>query len=160
MVFRSLLENSFRINIKMTAKILIICTGNTCRSQMAEYLLRSFDPELEIYSAGTEPGKQINPRTLKVMLELGLDLSKSKPKNIDRFITSSFDYVVTICDDAREVCPVFQGLVKNRLHIGFEDPAIATGTEAQVMETYRMVRDQIKFKFLSFYKQIKKTSSS
>lgn len=139
----------------MKAKILIICTGNTCRSQMAEHILRSFDPELDIFSAGTEPGKIINPRTVKVMAEMGIDVSKSRPRKLDCFVTSPFDYVITVCDDAREKCPVFQGMVKNRLHIGFDDPAMATGTEAQVMDFYRTIRDQIKAKFLKFYNHIK-----
>ncbi len=139
----------------MKAKILIICTGNTCRSQMAEYFLRSFDSELELYSAGSVPGKVVNPRTIKVMTEIGLDLSKAKPQSVEEFITSPFDYVVTVCDDARQKCPVFLGLVKNRLHIGFEDPASATGTEEEVMATYRKIRDQIKDRFYSFYERIK-----
>ncbi len=139
----------------MKAKILIICTGNTCRSQMAEYILRSFDPELNIQSAGTEPGKQVTTRTLKVMSELSMDLSKAKPRNVSCFLTSPFDYVITVCDDAREICPTFLGLVKNRLHIGFEDPAKATGTEEEVMAKYREIRDQIKMKFQEFYAKIK-----
>lgn len=139
----------------MNARILIICTGNTCRSQMAEHLLRSFDPELDLFSAGTEPGKIINPRTVKVMAELGIDVSKSKPRKIDCFLTSPFDYVVTVCDNARVHCPTFQGLVKNRLHIGFEDPATATGTEEEVMAVYRKIRDQINIKFREFYNYIK-----
>ena len=139
----------------MKAKILIICTGNTCRSQMAEYILKSFDSELSVKSAGTEPGKQISPRTIKVMSELGMDLSKAKPKNVSCLLTSPFDYVITVCDDAREVCPTFLGLVKNRLHMGFEDPAKATGTEEEVMSKYREIRDQIHVKFQELYKKFK-----
>lgn len=139
----------------MKSKILIICTANTCRSQMAEFLLKSFDKELEVFSAGTEPGKMINPRTVKVMVEIGIDLSKSIPKNINNFLTSSFDYVVTVCDNAQNICPAFLGIVKNRLHIGFEDPAVATGTEDEVMLKYREIRDQIKNQFYDFYEQIK-----
>jgi len=139
----------------MKAKILIICTGNTCRSQMAEHLLRSIDPELDIFSAGTEPGRIINPRTVKVMAEIGIDVSKSKTRKLDYFVTSPFDYVITVCDDAREKCPVFQGMVKNRLHIGFDDPEMATGTEEKVMNVYRKIRDQINIKFLEFYNHIK-----
>jgi arsenate reductase (thioredoxin) len=139
----------------MKAQILIICTGNTCRSQMAEFILKSFDSELNVKSAGTEPGKRINPRTLKVMAELGMDMSNSKPKIVSPFVTASFDYVITVCDDAREICPAFLGLVKNRLHIGFEDPAMATGTEEEVMSKYREIRDQIHVKFKEFYEHIK-----
>jgi arsenate reductase len=122
---------------------------------MAEHLLRSFDPELDIFSAGTEPGKMINLRTVKVMAEIGIDVSISRPRKLDCFVTSPFDYVITVCDDAREKCPVFQGMVKNRLHIGFEDPAMATGTEEEVMNVYRKIRDQINTKFREFYHHIK-----
>ncbi len=142
----------------MKSRILIICTGNTCRSQMADYFLRSFDSELEVFSAGTEPGKIINHRTVKVMAEVGIDVSNSKPRKINCFLTLPFDYVVTVCDEARKRCPAFLGIVKNRLHISFEDPAMATGTENEVMSKYREVRDQIKGKFYNFYEQIKKNS--
>lgn len=136
-------------------KILIVCTGNSCRSQMAEYFLRSFDANLEIFSAGSNPEKRVNLRTIKVMDELGIDMSDSKPKNVDEFLTDAFDYIITVCDNARESCPVFQGIVKNRLHMGVEDPAIATGSEEEVMATYRRIRDQIKNEFYQFYQEIK-----
>lgn len=139
----------------MKARVLIVCTGNTCRSQMAQYILQSFDSELEVFSAGTDPGKMINPRTVKVMNEIGIDVSNSKPRNISCFLTSPFDYVITVCDDARVICPAFFGIVKNRMHISFEDPAVATGTEEQVMDKYREIRDQIKLKFRDFYDKIK-----
>lgn len=135
--------------------ILIVCTGNSCRSQMAECLLRSFNSSLEIYSAGTYPEKRINPRTISVMNEVDIDLSDAKPKNADIFLTNAFDYVITVCDNARESCPVFRGTVKNRLHMGFEDPAIATGTNEEVMEFYQTIRDQIKDQFYQFYLKIK-----
>ena len=136
-------------------KILIVCTGNSCRSQMAEYFLRSFDANLEVFSAGSNPEKRVNLRTIKVMDELGIDMSDSKTKNVDEFLTDAFDYIITVCDNARESCPVFQGIVKNRLHMGVEDPAIATGSEEEVMATYRRIRDQIKNEFYQFYQEIK-----
>ena len=136
-------------------KILIICTGNTCRSQMAEAYLRSFDPELEVYSAGSNPEKHINPRTVKILEEDGIYIKDAAPKNAALFTNQAFDYVITVCDHAREHCPVFYGIIKNRLHIGFEDPAKAIGTEEEVMAVYRKVRDQIKEQFYQFYKQIK-----
>jgi len=136
-------------------KILIVCTGNSCRSQMAEYFLKSFDPTLEVYSAGSKPEKRVNQRTIAVMNEVGIDLSKSKPKHVDIFTTETFDYVITVCGNARESCPVFYGVVKNRLHMGFEDPAIATGADKEVMAIYRTVRDQIKDQFYQFYLKIK-----
>ncbi len=136
-------------------KILVICTGNSCRSQMAEYFLKSFDANLDIYSAGSNPEKRVNLRTIKVMKEAGIDMSDAVPKNVDEFITEAFDYVITVCDHARESCPVFMGVVKNRLHIGFEDPALARGTEEEVMAVYRKIRDQIKETFYQFYLKIK-----
>lgn len=136
-------------------KILIVCTGNSCRSQMAEYFLKSFDEKLDVYSAGSKPEKRVNPRTITVMKEVGIDMSDSKPKAVDIFTTEAFDYVITVCGQAKESCPVFQGIVKNRLHMGFEDPAIARGTEDEVMAFYRTIRDQIKDQFYQFYLKIK-----
>lgn len=136
-------------------KILIICTGNTCRSQMAEGFLKSFDSKLEVYSAGTAAEGKVNPFAVKVMKEVGIDISMQKPEPVDIYLSDSFDYVITVCDGAKEVCPVFVGKVKNRLHIGFEDPASAKGTEEVVLPVYRKVRDQIKDAFYDFYKQMK-----
>ncbi len=134
-------------------KILILCTGNSCRSQMAEGLLRFTDRNLEIYSAGTKPAKNVNPYSIKVMKELNIDISTHYPKSIDNFLSNEFDYVITVCDNAKESCPVFTGQVKHRLHIGFDDPAEAVGTEEEVLNTYRRVRDEIKRDFNDFYNQ-------
>jgi arsenate reductase len=140
----------------MKKKILVLCTGNSCRSQMAEGFLKSFDKELEVYSAGTKPSVQVHPKAIQVMKEVGIDLSKNLPKLVDQFLNDSFDYVITVCDNAKETCPVFIGKVTNRLHMGFEDPADATGTEEEILSVFRKVRDQIKNKFLEFYnKEIK-----
>ncbi len=135
-------------------KILIICTGNTCRSQMAEGFLKSFDKNLEVYSAGTAVEGKVNPFAVKVMKEAGIDISQQKPESVDLYLSDSFDYVITVCDGAKEVCPVFTGKVKHRLHIGFEDPASAKGTDEVVLPVYLKVRDQIKEAFYEFYKQI------
>ncbi|MGK9369070.1 arsenate reductase ArsC [Melioribacter sp. Ez-97] len=135
----------------MKKRILILCTGNSCRSQMAEGFLKSFDPELEVYSAGTNPSSQVHPNAVKVMKEAGIDLSHNYPKNVDEFINQSFDYVITVCDNAKETCPVFMGKVKHQLHIGFEDPAEATGTEEEILNTFRRIRDEIKRDFYQFY---------
>ena len=132
-------------------KILILCTGNTCRSQMAEGYLRSLDPSLEMYSAGTEPGEVVHPLAIKVMQEKGVDISSGRPKTVEQFIGDPFDYVITVCDEAKEACPVFTGKVKNRLHIGFDDPAEATGTEDEVLAVFRRVRDEIIRDFSEFY---------
>jgi arsenate reductase len=134
-------------------KILILCTGNSCRSQMAEGFLKSFDSELEVYSAGTNPSDQVHPVAVKVMREVGIDISQGYPKDVDQFLDRSFDYVITVCDNARETCPVFHGNVKEQLHIGFEDPAEATGTETEVLEIFRRVRDEIKRDFKNFYNE-------
>ncbi len=139
---------------KNRIKILILCTGNSCRSQMAEGFLKSFDPALEVYSAGTAPSEGVHPLTVKVMKETGIDISEGYPKNADEFINMDFDYVITVCDNAKEVCPIFAGNVKHRLHIGFEDPAEATGTE-EVLKVFRKVRDEIERDFADFYKKIK-----
>lgn len=132
-------------------KILILCTGNSCRSQMAEGFLRSFNPRNEIISAGTKPEKIVNPHAVKVMKEVGIDISGHLPKHVDKFVSESFDHVITVCDNARESCPFFTGKVGNRVHIGFVDPAGARGTEEEVMAEYRRVRDQIKAEFQAFY---------
>ncbi len=134
-------------------KILILCTGNSCRSQMAEGFLKSFDSELEIFSAGTVPAEKINPNSVIVMDEVGIDISSQFPQNVDEFVDQSFDYVITVCDNAKEVCPVFTGHVKHQLHIPFDDPADAAGTEQEILAVYRRVRDEIKEKFTQFYNE-------
>ena len=134
-------------------KILIICTGNSCRSQMAEGFLKSFDKELKVYSAGTRPEKQVNPYAVIVMKEAGVDMSLQCPKHTDSFIADAFDFVITVCDNAKESCPLFLGEVKKRLHIGFEDPADAKGTDEEKLVVYRRIRDEIKLKFNEFYLQ-------
>ncbi|MEW6196724.1 MAG: arsenate reductase ArsC [Bacteroidota bacterium] len=137
----------------MKKKILILCTGNSCRSQMAEVFLKSFDNNLEVFSAGTKPSSQVHPKAIQVMKEVGIDLSRNYPKNADQFINDSFDYVITVCDNAKESCPVFIGKVGKQLHIGFEDPAEAVGTEEAILSVFRKVRDQIKLRFEKFYRE-------
>ena len=135
-------------------KILIICTGNTCRSQMAEGFLKSFDSNLEIFSAGTIAEGQVNPFAVKAMKEVGIDINGQNPESVEKYLEVDFDYVMTVCDGAKEICPVFTGNVKNRIHIGFDDPAKARGTEEEVLPIYRKVRNQIKERFYEFYKQM------
>ncbi len=137
----------------MKKKILILCTGNSCRSQMAEGFLKSFDSELEVHSAGTNPSDRVHPKAIQVMQEEGTDISKNRPSNVDQLLNESFDYVVTVCDNAKETCPVFFGKVGAQLHIGFEDPADAQGTEQEILSTFRRVRDQIKNEFYKFYNE-------
>ena len=132
-------------------RILILCTGNSCRNQMAEGFLKSFDENLEVYSAGTKPAEKVNPFAVKAMKEIGIDISKGTAENVDKYLSQSFDYVITVCDNAKETCPIFIGDVKHLLHIGFDDPADAVGTEEQIMPVYRRVRDEIKRDFYEFY---------
>jgi len=136
-------------------KILILCTGNSCRSQMAHGFLQSLDKRLQVFSAGTKPANRINSMAVKVMHEVGVDISKNSPKSVDEYINDKWDYVITVCDDAKETCPVFFGKVKHRLHMGFEDPSHATGTNEYIMSEFRRVRDEIKMSFYTLYtKQI------
>ena len=132
-------------------RILILCTGNSCRSQMAEGFLKSLDPSLEVYSAGTNPSPRVHPIAVQVMEEMGIDISGGYPKDVARFIDQSFDFVITVCHHARESCPVFTGRVREQLHIGFEDPAEATGTEEEILAEFRRIRDEIRERFTSFY---------
>jgi arsenate reductase len=119
---------------------------------MAEGLLKSFDSKLEVFSAGTNPASRISSRAVQVMKEIGIDISGGFPKSVDRFTGEAFDYVVTVCDHAKETCPVFTGTVGNRLHIGFDDPASAVGSEEEVLQVYKRVRDEIREQFNKFYR--------
>jgi arsenate reductase len=121
---------------------------------MAEGFLKSFDSRQEVYSAGTHPALQPNSNAVRVMKESGIDISKNKPKSVDLFLADSFDYVITVCDDANESCPYFSGKVDHRMHISFEDPAKATGSQEEILGVYRKIRDQIREQFLQFYKTL------
>ncbi len=125
---------------------------------MAEGFLKSLDSSLQAFSAGTQPAARVHPLAAKVMKEVGIDIGGNKPKNVKEFINDSFDYVITVCDNAKESCPVFIGKVQHRLHIGFDDPAEATGSEEEVLRMFRRVRDEINAAFSAFYhRQISKT---
>jgi arsenate reductase len=134
-------------------RILVLCTGNSARSQMTEGFLHSFDPGLEVYSAGTQPAPHINPFAVQAMKEVGIDISGGKPKSVNQFTGDSFDYVITVCDDADKNCPNFRGKVGKRLHIGFPDPAKATGTDAEKIAVFRKVRDDIRVRFRELYEK-------
>lgn len=133
--------------------ILILCTGNSCRSQMAEGFLKAFDNNLIVYSAGTKPSKQVHPNAVKVMTELGVDISNNKPKLVDQFTSKEIDYVITVCGDAKENCPIFTGKVTHRLHIGFEDPDKVKGDNTFVLNEFRRIRDEILRDFFAFYQK-------
>ncbi|MEE9349749.1 MAG: arsenate reductase ArsC [Flavobacteriaceae bacterium] len=132
-------------------KILILCTGNSCRSQMAEGFLKAFDENLKVYSAGTKPSKQVHPKAVEVMQELGVDLKDNYPKNVNQFLNEKFDYVISVCGGAKESCPTFLGHVKNHRHIGFEDPDDATGSNEEITQEFKRIRDEILRDFFAFY---------
>ena len=135
----------------MKKSILILCTGNSCRSQMAEGFLRSFDSALEVFSAGTKPAESVHPIAVKVMREEWIDISLYKPNSVEEYLHRPFDYVITVCDAANESCPLFTGSVEHRLHIGFDDPAEAKGTQEEVLAVFRRVRNEINQRFRKFY---------
>jgi arsenate reductase len=120
---------------------------------MAEGFLRSLDSNLEVHSAGTQPAPEVHPAAIQVMKEIGLDISSSCPKPVSQFLKDSFDYVITVCDDADQNCPAFTGPVKARLHLGFSDPAKAKGGREEVLAAFRSVRDQIRTRFSEFYEK-------
>jgi len=133
-------------------RVLMLCTGNSCRSQMAAGFLASFDGRLEVYSAGTYPAARVHPRAIEVMKEAGVDISHAYPKSVEAYIEQPFDYVITVCDAANETCPVFSGNVGRRLHMGFDDPSFFHGTDEEKMSEFRRVRDQIRARFELFYR--------
>lgn len=133
-------------------KVLILCTGNSCRSQMAHGILQSFDSEIEVFSAGTKPAEKVNSRAVEVMKETGIDISGHTPHNVGEYLNESWDYVITVCGGANESCPVFTGNVKHRIHIGFDDPSDAVGSEVYIMSEFRRVRNEIANRFEAFYK--------
>jgi len=123
-------------------RVLILCTGNSARSQMAEGLLKHMaGSRFEVHSAGTKPGS-VRPEAIAVMKEIGIDISANRSKHVDEFAGQAFDYVLTVCDNAARNCPIYPGSTK-RLHFGFEDPATAQGSEEQRLAAFRRVRDQI-----------------
>ena len=132
-------------------KILILCTGNSCRSQMAHGFLQSFDKNLTVCSAGTEATGKLNQQAVAVMKEADIDISHHTSDSIDKYLNEDWDYVITVCGAANEACPFFPGKVKNRLHIGFDDPSHATGTEEFIWSEFRRVRDEIKQQFYDLY---------
>jgi arsenate reductase len=124
-------------------RVLVLCTGNSARSQMAEGFLRHIaGDKFEVFSAGVKP-TQVNPLAIKVMAEAGVDISKHRSKSAMEFIGEKFDYVITVCDNARQTCPVFLGKYE-KIHWSLEDPAEVTGTEEEKLIVFTKVRDQIK----------------
>jgi len=130
-------------------RVLILCTGNSARSQMAEGLLRHEGADIfEVFSAGTHPGS-VRAEAIEAMREVGIDISGHRSKSVDEFAGREFDYVITVCDNARENCPVFPGITR-RIHWSFDDPAAARGDEATRLEEFRRVRDEIHERLAAF----------
>jgi len=133
----------------MKKKVLFLCTGNSCRSQLAEGYLRHFaGNRFEVTSAGLEPGI-VNPNAIQIMKEEGIDISQHTSKHVNQFINQKFDFIITVCDNANERCPYFPGEAE-RIHWSFEDPAAAEGTEEEILAVFRKVRNQIKNKIQEF----------
>ncbi len=133
--------------------ILILCTGNSCRSQMAHGFMESFDKRITVRSAGTEASGKLNPKAVQAMKEIGIDISHHTSDSVEKYLGEEWDYVITVCGGANENCPAFMGKVKHRLHIGFDDPTYATGTDEFVWSEYIRVRDEIKEGFYKLYKE-------
>ena len=129
-------------------KVLILCTGNSCRSQMAEGLLSSVSTNTKGYSAGTKPEK-VNPFAIKAMAEIGIDISKNTSNHADEYVNIDFDYVFTVCDNAKEICPIYPK-AKQMIHHSFTDPADAAGTEQEQLKVYIAVRNQLRDYFKTF----------
>jgi arsenate reductase len=128
-------------------RVLFLCTGNSCRSQMAEGWARHLlGDRVDVLSAGTHPSL-VNPRSIQVMREVGVDISSHRSKSVDEFLEQPFDLVITLCDHAQARCPVFPGASK-MLHMGFPDPVFAVGTEEEILRVYREVRDAIRQKLI------------
>lgn len=134
----------------MKKRVLFLCTANSCRSQMAEGLINHFlGDKISAFSAGTE-ATYVNPTAIEVMKEIGINISNHQSKNLTAFDGQNFDYVITLCGDANETCPLYIGGTK-KTHIGFDDPAKAKGSKEEILQGFRRVRDEIKEKLTAFF---------
>ncbi len=134
-------------------KVLILCTGNSCRSQMAHGFLQSFDERIEVESAGTEASGKLNHKAVEVMKEIGIDISSHTSDSVEKYLNDEWDYVITVCGGANENCPAFLGKVKTRLHMGYDDPSHAVGTPEFIQSEYYRVRDEINAGFRNLYEE-------
>jgi arsenate reductase (thioredoxin) len=131
-------------------KVLILCTGNSCRSQMAEGLLKDAAGGLfDVYSAGSHPAGRVHPGAIAAMQEVGIDISGHRSKHLDEFLDAGIDIVITVCGNANDACPAFSGRVQ-RYHWGFEDPVHARGTEEEIAAAFRETREEIRLVFEAF----------
>lgn len=140
----------------LVMRVLILCTGNRCRSQMAQGILKHLAPSFEVCSAGVRPALEVHPLAIQVMSEIGVDISTHFPKQVECYLNQSWDYVITVCSGARETCPLFHGVVHHQLHIGFDDPDSFTGSHEEVLQEFRRVRDEIYSRFQQFVCQLSK----
>ena len=141
-------------------RVLILCTGNSCRSHMAEGILRAAAGDiLEVHSAGSQPTGRVHPKAIAVLAEIGIDISAHTSKHMADFLDRDIETVITVCGNADQACPVFPGQV-HRLHWPFDDPAHATGTEEEILAEFRRVRDEIQTAFLAYAAKSKKEISS
>ena len=139
-------------------RVLVLCTGNSCRSQMAAGLINArLGDKFRAVSAGTNPSGYVHPKAIAAMAEIGIDISAGRSKNADEFYGQYFDYVITVCDDAKANCPVWLGNAGLKTHIGFIDPAAVTGTDAEIMAVFRDVRDQIADRVLGWLNVMRET---
>ena len=143
----------------MQPLVLILCTGNSCRSHLAEGILRAAAGYLiEVASAGSRPSGYVHPKSIAVMKEIGIDISGHTSKHLEEFLNRPVDTVITVCGNADQACPIFPGQL-NRFHWGFDDPAHATGTEEVVLKEFRRVRDQIRLVFEAYAAGLKRGTS-
>lgn len=134
----------------MKSSVLILCTGNSCRSHLAEGILRHVASDLfDVHSAGSKPAGYVHPKAIEVMKEIGIDISNHASKSMNEFLDHNIDTVITVCGNADQACPMFPGQV-NRYHWGFDDPAHAQGKDEEVLAVFRRVRDQIKLVFEAY----------
>jgi arsenate reductase len=139
-----------KIDSVVKPAVLILCTGNSCRSHMAEGILRAAAGDLlDVHSAGSKPAGYVHPKAIQVLREIGIDISQHTSKHMNEFLNRDITTVVTVCGNADQACPIFPGQV-NRYHWGFDDPAHATGTDEEVLNCFRSVRDQIKLVFEAY----------
>jgi arsenate reductase (thioredoxin) len=145
--------------ILMKPLVLILCTGNSCRSHLAEGILRAAAGDLiEVASAGSKPAGYVHPKSIEVLKEIGIDISSHTSKHLEEFLGRNVDTVITVCGNADQACPMFPGQL-NRHHWGFDDPAHATGTEEEVLKEFRRVRDQIRLVFEAYAAGLKRGKS-
>lgn len=135
-------------------KVLVLCTGNRCRSQMAEGWLKKLVPDWKVFSAGISPAGAVHPFAMFVMMERGMNICKARPKSVDQFLAKEWDYVITVCGNAEKTCPIFKGRVGQRLHIGFDDPDAFTGSPFEILDEFRRVRDEIGQKMSVFVNEV------